>query len=152
LDDEESRESTTREIIASLDQLPIQFGTSFVQVWFRDCDFSFLYDVMPELADSAQYASMDLKDRGNQWFSEKKYDQALACYSDAIVSPIDTKYQASINYVCVEQHVHGDEGIPNFSLVPSQFSPPAFDKYRGESLGDLVSWLCQVDRGKTQGV
>jgi len=85
---------------------------------------------MPELADSAQYTSMDLKDRGNQWFSEKKYDQALACYSDAIVSPVDTKYQASINYVCIEQHVHGDEGIPNYSLVPSQFSPPVFDKYR----------------------
>ena len=65
---------------------------------------------MPELADSAQYTSMDLKDRGNQWFSEKKYDQALASYSDAIVSPVDTKYQASINYVCTEQHVHGDEG------------------------------------------
>jgi len=43
---------------------------------------------MPEFADSAQYTSMDFKDRGNQWFSEKKYDQALACYSDAIVSPI----------------------------------------------------------------
>jgi len=72
---------------------------------------------MPELADSAQYTSMDLKDRGNQWFSEKKYDQALACYSDAIVSPVDTKYQASINSVCIEQHEHGDEGIPHYSLV-----------------------------------
>ena len=108
---------------------------------------------MPEFADSAQYTSMDLKDRGNQWFSEKKYDQALASYSDAIVSPVDTKYQASINYVCTEQHVHGDEGIPHYSLVPSQFSPPVFDKYTGGRPGRSgLMWLCQVYREKTRGV
>ena len=67
--------------------------------------------------------------------------------------PLDAKYQASINYVCIEHHVHGDEGIPHYSLVPRQFSPPVFDKYRGGRPGRSgLMWLCQVDREKTQGV
>ena len=36
-----------------------------------------------------QHWIMELRERGNQYFSERKYEQALACYSDAIVSPVD---------------------------------------------------------------
>ena len=88
---------------------------------------------------STQAWTSRLKDRGNQWFSEKKYDQALACYSDAIVSPVDTKYQASINSVCIEQHVQGDEGIPILASFPGSSHLLYLINTEGEGLGDLVS-------------
>ena len=96
---------------------------------------------MPELADSAQpqYTSMDLKDRGNQWFSEKKYDQALACYSDAIVSPIDTKYQASINPVCIEHMCMEMKGPLIIASFPASSHLLCLINTEGEGLGDLVS-------------
>ena len=34
----------------------------------------------------AQPGHEPLKDRGNHYFAEKKYDKAIGCYSDAIVS------------------------------------------------------------------
>ena len=39
---------------------------------------------------------VELKDKGNKYFSQRKYDDAVKCYSEAIVSEF-----SSIFHICV---------------------------------------------------
>lgn len=76
---------------------------------------------------------MEFRERGNQYFSERKYEQALACYSDAIVSPVDCeiltkqfyaiihgKYEVVLvlPYVILSKLVSRGQTQPGLSVAP----------------------------------